>query len=189
MRQSGFGFRRIGGKGYTVGQTEVEHYFREKFANVLRGKPLPASVEKLSAKRKAMLFSRVVARRDWQKFDPNYVRETIIPFVVKQPQKAALGLGSKAHWFFAGLGSEIELLFSELCKEGKLEKFVRRLYYKDQLAAGDAYHLGRGIAPKAYVFGKALGQRGYNHFNTALNRSNKTNDFLRGIREVIGAKS
>ncbi len=149
----------------------------------------PRDMLKLSAKDKAMLLSLALERSNKLGFDPRLAVNEIIPLTLKQPEKTALGLGGKANWFFAGLGNRIELLFSKLCKEDNLEKFVKRLYRKDLLAYGNAYHLARGIAPKADVFFNALGSNGLQHFKTALRKGKKTDHFLRGLQEILGEKN
>jgi hypothetical protein len=169
----------------SLGLNPVLDFFQSKFE--AKGLARNTPIAKISAKHKAAWLADTFKRSSAKRFDQLVMEKVILPSVLENPSKFAGGLGRSAKEFFRGLDGNAELFFSRLGDEGKLQQFLKRLWGKNHLAYCNAHSLGLGIAKHSKVFFGGLGGTAFNLFSSELRRAQKTQDFLSGIRAVLGA--
>lgn len=139
--------------------------------------------KRLATKDKAFVIAEGFRESKARFYNHNYILNVIIPLAKDQPVKFASGLGkTNTKHFFFGLGEDIETLFRRLNKN--VEKFVRRIYYKNQLAAGaDLGALGMGVGKNLDYFIRGMGSEGLLRFDKALQQTGRRQYFLKGLGE------
>ncbi len=136
---------------------------------------------KLTTKDKAFVIAESFKQSHAKAYSPQYVQGILMPLVKQHPVKFASGLGrSNTQFFFEGLGKNIEPFFKMLGAD--TGKFVKRLYYKNQLASGAfAGQLGNGLSKNISSFLSGLSKEGLKRFDNTLQRQDKRKFFIVGL--------
>lgn len=147
--------------------------------------------EKLATKDKAFVIAECFKCSNARFFGPDFIRDVMLPAVLAHPVRFAEGLSnSNTRFFFRGLGNRAELFFRALGTNSG--KFVKRLYYKDQMVQG-IYEtsLARGISENSGSFIQGLGNEGLLVFDKNLAKAGKRQTFLealgKGSEEYLAA--